>query len=140
VGSLLKYKSAWVIFKGDIDPHSEDYNPIACSSPNYTFESIDKEYINACRQWNKLYFRQINSLLFPKEIKLVDREYGSDCDALVKIIEKQVLADKIVYYVLDETDGCELHAYKYFDFFEINDVIRIRAVKLFESNKYVLSF
>ena len=135
VGNLLKYKSAWVIFSGDADPDSEDYNPIACSSPNYTFEKTDKEYISACRQWNRLYFRQLNSLLFPKEIKLIHREYGPDCDALVKIIEKQELQDKIVYYVLDETDGCELHAYKYFNFFHINDVVRIRAVKLFESNR-----
>lgn len=75
-------------------------------------------------------------MLYPKEIKLITREHGSDCDALVKIIEKQELEDKIVYYVMDETDGCELHAYRYFNFFEINDVIRIRAVKLFESNRY----
>jgi hypothetical protein len=74
-------------------------------------------------------------LLFPKEVKLINREYGSDCDALVKIIEKQELEDKIVYYVLDETDGCELHSYKYFNIFQINDVVRIRAVKLFESNR-----
>lgn len=135
VGNLLKYKSAWVIFSGDADPDSDDYNPIACSSPSYTFENVDKEYINACRQWNRLYFRQFNSMFYPKEVKLNRREFGSDCDALVKIIEKQVLADKIVYYVLDETDGCELHAYKYFDFLQINDLIRIRAVKLFESNR-----
>jgi len=55
---------------------------------------------------------------------------------LVKIIEKKEADDKIIYFILDETDGCELHAYKYFNFFEINDIIRVRAVKLFESNRY----
>jgi len=77
----------------------------------------------------------MSSLFFPKEIKLLRREFGSDCDALVKIIDKQELEDKIVYYVLDETDGCELHAYKYFNFLQVNDIVRIRAVKLFESNR-----
>lgn len=131
----MKYKSSWVIFSGQSDPESNDYNPIACSSPNYTFENHDKDYLQACRQWVSLYFRQLNSLIFKKEIKLKDRVYGQDCDILVKIIEKQLLADKIVFYILDETDGCELHAYKYFNFLEVNDVIRVRSSKLFESNR-----
>ena len=131
----MKYKSSWIIFNGDSHPDSNDHEAISCSSANYTFEDIDKEYIKACRQWNRLYFRQFNSLLFNKEIKLNVRDYGSDCDALVKIIEKKELGDKIVYFIVDETDGCELHAYKYFDMFEKNDIVRVRAVKLFESNK-----
>jgi len=32
--------------------------------------------------------------------------------------------------VQDETDGCELHAFKYFNFVEVNDVIRLRSFKV----------
>lgn len=124
------------MFSGESDPDSKDHSPIACSSETYTFESIDVDYIKACRQWIRTYLRQFNSLNFPKEVKLIERVYGSDCDVLVKIIEKKDLADKIVYHIIDETDGCELHAYKYFSSFEVNDLVRVRSVKLFESNRY----
>lgn len=131
---MLKYKSAWIIFNGESDPESEDHLPINCSSANYTFEEIDRQYLKACRQWNNLYFRQVNSLFFDKERTLKERKYGEEFDAKAKIIEKKILSDKIVYFIIDETDGCELHCYKYFDMFEKNDVIRIRSVKLFDSN------
>ena len=55
-----------------------------------------------------------------------------DGDVVLQIIHKTELDDKIVYFVQDETDGCELHTFKYFNFLEVNDVIRLRSYKTFD--------
>ena len=87
------------------------------------------------REWVRNYFLKKSSLSFFKVDKLIDRVETLQYDLLLQIVDKKEIDDKIIYYVQDETDGCELHTYKYFNIFEKNDVIRIRAVKLFESNR-----
>ena len=69
---------------------------------------------------------------FYKETKLIDRVETLQYDLLLQIVDKKEVEDKIIYYVQDETDGCELQTYKYFDFFEINEIIRVRSVKLLD--------
>ena len=64
---------------------------------------------------------------------------GSDRDLLVHVVKKVELDDQLVFFIQDETDGCELHTYKYFDFIKENDVIRVRSYKVFNSDVLVLN-
>jgi hypothetical protein len=130
--SITKIKSSWCIFSGSSGDKSHD--PIACSSNNYTFESHDKAKIDNLRSWIKIHFNSKNSLVYGKEFKLASRNQATpgDNDVLVQVVYKTELDDKVVYFIQDETDGCELHAYKYFNFVDVNDVIRLRAFKVFD--------
>ena len=49
------------------------------------------------------------------------------------------LDDQLVFFIQDETDGCELHTYKYYDFIQENDVIRVRSYKVFDSAVLILN-
>ena len=76
-------------------------------------------------------------MIYIKETKLIDRNNDSiDYDLLLQVVFKKEYEDKIIYYVQDETDSCELHAYKYFNFLEIKDVIRVRNIRITEGNRY----
>ena len=88
------------------------------------------------REWVRNYFLKKSSLSFFKVDKLIDRVETLQYDLLLQIVDKKEIDDKIIYYVQDETDGCELHTYKYFDFFEINEIIRVRSVKLSDPIRY----
>ena len=127
--NISKIKSSWILFPGF---ESGEDKPIGCSSINYTFEKNDYEQLSFLREWVKNYFMKNFSLSYFKETKLVDRVDSKEYDFLLQIVDKQELDDKMVYYVQDETDGCELHTFKYFDFFEVNDIIRIRSVKVLD--------
>ena len=72
-------------------------------------------------------------MIYEKETKLKDRmNMSHDGDGALQIIHKTELEDKIVFFVQDETDGCELHTFKYFNFLEVNDVIRLRSYRSFD--------
>lgn len=72
-------------------------------------------------------------MFFNKESKLSERiNDAKDFDFLLQIVDKEEFMDKVIYHVQDETDACELHAFKYFDFFEKNDIVRIRSVKILD--------
>ena len=114
-------------------------NPYLCSHQHFTFESQDKQNISLMRNWIRNYFNKENSLNYSYESKLISRvNLGSDNDVLVQIVHKVELNDQIVFFIQDETDGCELHTYKYFNFIEVNDVVRIRAFKIFNRNVLIL--
>lgn len=132
--NIIKIKSSWCIFSGASDLATKTHVPIACSSATYTLETQDKQKIDQLRSWIKIYFSQPNSLSYGKESKLINRTQSTpgDNDVLVQIVYKTELDDKIVYFVQDDTDGCELHAYKYFNFIDVNDVIRLRSFKYFD--------
>ena len=123
--------SSWVIFK-----YNDFYNyaPFFCSSKNFTFQNNDKIIINQFREWACKYFCESNSLEYQKESKLINRnnENFGDNDSTVQVIQKTVLNDKIILFIQDETDSCELHTYLYFSFINILDVIRIRSFKNFD--------
>lgn len=93
--------------------------------------------MNFLREWIRNYFLKKSSLSYFKESKLIDRIDTKEYDFLLQIVDKKETNDKIIYYVQDETDGCELHTYKYFDFFDINEIIRVRSVKLFDPSRYI---
>lgn len=131
-----KVKSSWCIFTGASDPSAKDYTPIACSSGTFTFEEQDKSKIDNLRSWIRVYFNMTNSLVYGHEFKLGNRSQSSsgDNDVLVQIVHKKEFDDQVVYFIQDETDGCELHSHKYFNFFEVNDVIRVRSFKVADRN------
>ena len=74
------------------------------------------------------------SIFFYKEATLDKRLLNKENDTVVQVIYKTELNDKFIYYILDDTDVCELHTYKYFDFIKINDVIRVRNYNFSEKN------
>ena len=88
----------------------------------------------------KSYFPIANSLVYANQNTLANRvKEGSDRDLLVHVVKKVELDDQLVFFIQDETDGCELHTYKYFDFIKENDVIRVRSYKVFNSDVLVLN-
>ena len=88
----------------------------------------------------KSYFPLQNSLIYANQNTLADRvKEGSDRDLLVHVVKKVELDDQLVFFVQDDTDGCELHTYKYFDFIKENDVIRVRSYKVFDSDVLILN-
>ena len=45
----------------------------------------------------------------------------------------------LILFIQDETDGCELHTYKYYNFIQENDVIRVRSYKIFDNNNLIIN-
>ena len=80
------------------------------------------------------------SLTYPYQIKLEERnEEGNDKDLLVHVVKKVELGDQIVLFIQDDTDGCELHTYKYYNFIKENDIIRVRSYKTFDNSSLILN-
>ena len=85
-----------------------------CSKHDFSFEFYESSIISYLFEY---YLFISNKLKYPKKINLIDRnEKGSDNDALVMIVNKTELDDQLVFDIQDETDGCQLHTYKYFNF------------------------
>ena len=139
--NLLKgnqFKGSWCIFSTDTDKDAE--KPYLCSHKKYTFESQDTQNIDSIRTWIKSYLLLEKSLVYNNQNNLINRiKEGSDKDLLVHIVKKVELDDQLVFFIQDNTDGCELHTYKYYDFIEENDVIRIRSYKVFNFDALVLN-
>ena len=139
--NLLKgnqFKGSWCIFSGNPEENSD--KPYLCSHKKYTYESQDKKNIEGMKELVKGYFPIANSLVYANQNTLENRvKEGSDKDLLVHVVKKVELDDQLVFFVQDETDGCELHTYKYFDFIKENDVIRVRSYKVFNSDVLVLN-
>ena len=139
--NLLKgnqFKGSWCIFSSN--PDKGEDKPYLCSHKKYTYESQDKKNIENMRNLVKSYFPLEKSLLYANQNILVNRiKEGGDRDLLVHVVKKVELDDQLVFFIQDETDGCELHTYKYFDFIKENDVIRVRSYKVFDSDVLVLN-
>jgi len=96
--------------------------------------------IESMRNLVTSYFPLAKSLVYANQNTLANRvKEGSDRDLLVHVVKKVELDDQLVFFIQDETDGCELHTYKYFDFINENDVIRVRSYKVFNSDVLVLN-
>ena len=139
--NLLKgnqFKGSWCIFAAN--PENDGDKPYLCSHKKYTYESQDKKNIESMRHLVKSYFPLQKSLVYANQNTLANRvKEGSDRDLLVHVVKKVELDDQLVFFIQDETDGCELHTYKYFDFIKENDVIRVRSYKVFNSDVLVLN-
>ena len=139
--NLLKgnqFKGSWCIFSSNENKDAE--KPYLCSHKKYTYESQDKQNIESIRTWIKNYLVLDNSLVYNNQNSLVNRiKEGSDRDLLVHVVKKVELDDQLVFFIQDDTDGCELHTYKYYDFIKENDVVRIRSYKVFDSAVLILN-
>ena len=114
--------------------------PIACSNKTYNIEEQDKENIETYKAWSKNYLGKNKALVYPFQIKLEERnEEGNDKDLLAHVVKKVETNDQIILFIQDETDGCELHTYKYYNFIKENDIIRVRAYKTFDNSSLILN-
>ena len=131
-----KIKGSWCLFS--INNNSNE--PYLCSNKKYSVESQDKQLIENNKSWVKNYLNKDKALIYPYQIKLESRiNDGNDNDLLVHVVKKVELDDQLVLFVQDETDGCELHTYKYYNFIQENDIIRVRAFKVFDNNNLLLN-
>ena len=131
-----KIKGSWCLYS--LNNNTTD--PYACSNKKFIVESQDKQIIEDNKTWVKNYLNKDKALIYPYQIKLESRlNGGNDNDLLVHVVKKVELDDQVVLFVQDETDGCELHTYKYYNFIQENDVIRVRAYKLFDNNNLILN-
>ena len=139
--NLLKgnqFKGSWCIFSAV--PDKEPEKPYLCSHKKYTYESQDKQNIESIRTWIKSYFVLDNSLVYYNQNNLANRiKEGSDKDLLVHVVKKVELDDQLVFFIQDATDGCELHTYKYYNFIQENDIIRVRSYKIFDNNNLIIN-
>ena len=131
-----KIKGSWCLYS--LNNNTTD--PYACSNKKFIVESQDKQIIEDNKTWVKNYLNKDKALIYPYQIKLESRlNGGNDNDLLVHVVKKVELDDQVVLFIQDETDGCELHTYKYYNFIQENDVIRVRAYKLFDNNNLILN-
>ena len=131
-----KIKGSWCLYS--VNNNSNE--PYLCSNKKYSVESQDKQIIENNKNWVKNYLNKDKALIYPYQIKLNSRiNDGNDKDLLVHVVKKVELDDQLVLFIQDDTDGCELHTYKYYNFIQENDIIRIRAYKIFDDNNLILN-
>jgi len=131
----------WCIFSGLIpqDSNTNLYVPILSSKKYYSMESKDEIIIKELRNFIKKNLSIPKSICFPMETALDKRIINKENDTTVKVNYKIELDDKYIYYVQDDTDICELQTNKYFDFIQVNDIIRIRSYRFTEKNNILFT-
>ena len=131
-----KLNGSWCLYS----VNNNTLEPYACSNKKYTIEEQDKENIETYKSWSKSYLGKNKSLIYPYQINLDERnEEGNNKDLLAQVVKKVELGDQIVLFIQDDTDGCELHTYKYYNFIKENDIIRVRSYKNFDNNSLILN-
>ena len=131
-----KVKGSWCLYS----INNNKTEPYACSNKKYIVESQDKQIIENNKTWLKNYLSKDKSLIYPYQIKMESRTNdGNDNDLLVHVVKKVELDDQLVLFIQDETDGCELHTYKYYNFIQENDIIRVRAFKVYDNTNLILN-
>ena len=107
---------------------------MGCSSKTYTFEQIDADNLNVLRCWIRTYFAKERSLFYDKESKLDSRLENLEIekDLLVHVVQKVVTEEGVVLFIQDDTDACEVHTFKYFDYINPGDIVRIRSFKAYD--------
>jgi len=129
-------KGSWCLYHAN----SNTNEPYACSNKKYTVESQDKLNLEELKKWVKTYMGIDKSLKYPMQIKLENRaNEGNDKDLMVHVVKKVEADNHLILFIQDETDGCELHTYKYYNFIQENDVIRVRSYKIFDNNNLIIN-
>ena len=129
-------KGAWCLYHAN----SNTNEPYACSNKKYTVESQDKLNLEELKKWVKTYMGIDKSLKYPMQIKMENRiKEGNDKDLMVHVVKKAEADNHLILFIQDETDGCELHTYKYYNFIQENDVIRVRSYKIFDNNNLIIN-
>jgi len=131
-----KLNGSWCLYS----VNNNTLEPYACSNKKYTIEEQDKENIETYKSWSKSYLGKNKSLTYHYQINLDERnEEGNNKDLLAQVVKKVELGDQIVLFIQDDTDGCELHTYKYYNFIKENDIIRVRSYKNFDNSSLILN-
>ena len=131
-----KVKGSWCLYSS----FTNSNEPYSCSNKKFTIESQDKQIIDNTKSWVKNYLNIDKSLIYPLAVNLENRiNNGNDNDLLVHVVKKVELDDQVVLFIQDATDGCELHTYKYFNFIQDNDIIRVRSYKVFDNNNLIIN-
>ena len=131
-----KTNGSWCIYS----VNNNNNEPYLCSNKKFSVEEQDKQIIENNKNWIKNYLIKDKSLIYPYQIKLENRiNDGDDKDLLVHVVKKVELDDQLVLFIQDETDGCELHTYKYYNFIQENDIIRVRTYKIFDNINLLLN-
>ena len=127
---------SWCLYQSN----SNNQEPYACSNKKYSVESQDKLNLEGLKKWVKSYMGIDKSLKYSKEIKLENRiKEGNDKDLMVHVVKKVEVDNHLILFIQDETDGCELHTYKYYNFIQENDIIRVRSYKIFDNNNLFIN-
>ena len=131
-----KMKGSWCLYSTNYN--SDD--PYSCSNKKFVVEVQDKQIIDNYKSWVKKYLIIDKSLNYPLQVNMINRiNDGNDNDLLVHVVKKVELDDQIIFFIQDATDGCELHTYKYYNFIQENDIIRIRSYKIFDNNNLIIN-
>jgi hypothetical protein len=126
----------WCLYHWNINNNE----PYACSNKKYSFESQDKPNLEGFKNWIRTYIGIDKSLVYPMQIKLENRNSeGDDKDLMVHVVKKIEADNHLILFIQDETDGCELHTYKYYNFIQENDIIRIRSFKIFDNSNLIIN-
>ena len=130
-----KYKGNWCIFSV-----MKAIEPYYYSHSRYPYELQDKKIIEYFKEYAPNYIGIENSLVYPGEKLLINRfEKNENGEALVCIIKKVELEECFIFFIMDESDGCELHTHKEFDYLKENEVVRINNFKVINKNVIILS-
>ena len=131
-----KIKGSWCLYS----TNNNSTEPYSCSNKKFNVETQDKQIIENTKAWVKNYLNIDTSLKYPLQVNLINRiNDGNDNDLLVHVVKKIELNDQIVLFIQDATDGCELHTYKYYNFIQENDIIRVRSYKVFDNNNLIIN-
>ena len=129
-------KGSWCLYS----TNNNSNEPYSCSNKKFRVEKQDKEIIEDTKTWVKNYLNIDKSLKYPLQVNMINRiNDGNDNDLLVHVVKKIELNDQIVLFIQDATDGCELHTYKYYNFIEENEIIRVRSYKVFDNNNLIIN-
>ena len=123
---VTKIVSSWCLFSGKPDNDIKISTPLLCSHSTCFVDGQELEILNGIRKWLFSNFQLKNSLVYPNDVKLKDKKSDNHLnDTVVQIVSKYEYPDSIVYLIQDETERCAIYSFKYFNFFEVSDIIRI---------------
>ena len=130
-----KYKGNWCIFNP-----KKAIEPYYFSHSRYPYELQDKKIVEYFRDYVPNYLSLKNSLIYPNETSLINRiKKKEKCESIVCIIKKLELNDRYIFFIMDESDACELHTHLEFEYLKENDVVRINDYKVINERVIVLS-
>ena len=87
----------------------------------------------------KIYFQINDSLIYSDDVKLKNKKIREKNSSIVQILNKIEYNNEIIYLIQDETERCLFTAFKYFNFFEEGDVLRINNYYVKNSNKICMN-
>lgn len=133
---VTKIVSSWCLFSGKPDNDIKISTPLLCSHSSCFIDGQELEILNGIRKWLFSNFQLKNSLVYPNDVKLKDKKNDNQLnDTVVQIVSKFEYPDSIVYLIQDETERCAIYSFKYFNFFEVSDIIRITNYLVNESGQ-----